>query len=234
MEASAQRAAAAPVDPRRGRMQVLAVLQEVVAPLPVSAVAEHVGLHLNTARFHLEHLVRQGLVERTVEPRTTPGRPRNLYRAVHRPSVEQRSYRLLAEILARSLTEPVTRPAQAACAAGRLHGRTMVDPVPGRRRSTVGTAVAGLVDVLDDVGFAPELVTAGRGRRILLRHCPFLEAARQNTEVVCAVHLGLMQGVLDTLRAPVVAERLEPFVTPDLCIAHLASRRPRRAVAAAS
>jgi len=42
---------------------------------------------------------------------------------------------------------------------------------------------------------------------------------------VCPLHLGLIQGVLETLDAPVEASALEPFVRPDLCLAHL---RPRQ------
>jgi hypothetical protein len=33
-----------------------------------------------------------------------------------------------------------------------------------------------------------------------------------------------MQGLLAELGAPVEAERLEPFVEPNLCIAHLSAR----------
>lgn len=64
--------------------------------------------------------------------------------------------------------------------------------------------------------------------RVLLRHCPFREVAEHHREVVCALHLGLMQGVLAELRAPLDAERLDPFVEPGVCIARLhAPARPR-------
>jgi hypothetical protein len=35
------------------------------------------------------------------------------------------------------------------------------------------------------------------------------------------VHLGLMQGALAALRAPITVGRLEPFAEPDLCLTHL-------------
>jgi predicted ArsR family transcriptional regulator len=41
------------------------------------------------------------------------------------------------------------------------------------------------------------------------------------------VHLGLMQGALTAMRAPVTVDRLDPFVEPDLCVAHLASAPTR-------
>ena len=56
---------------------------------------------------------------------------------------------------------------------------------------------------------------------IRLRHCPFLELAEGYDQVVCAIHLGLMQGALTGLGAPVTATRLEPFAEPGACLAHL-------------
>jgi hypothetical protein len=41
---------------------------------------------------------------------------------------------------------------------------------------------------------------------------------------VCSLHLGLMQGALARMRAPVTADRLQPFAEPSLCIAYLAAR----------
>jgi predicted ArsR family transcriptional regulator len=204
---------------------VLAVLRSTREPLTVDGVAERLGFHLNTARFHLEHLVRIGAAERTSEVRRTPGRPRTLYRAVHRVPAGRRSYRLLAEVLAGSMAASIAQPEQAAVQAGRAWGRTLVDREPGRARPGSAEVIGRLVDVLDRVGFAPEAVTEGRRQRILLHHCPFLEAARQQPDVVCAVHLGLMDGVLSKLGARVRTDRLEPFVAPDLCVAHLASGR---------
>lgn len=222
--------APAPGDRRGGRRaQVLDALQRSGGPVAVDELADRLGLHVNTARFHLEHLVRAGDAERTNQSRTTPGRPRTLYRAVRSPSSGRRSYRLLAEILAGSLAAESGTPSVAGRAAGRSWGRSMVERPPRGSRPSAATATAGLVEVLDEIGFAPESVTVGRRRRLVLHHCPFLEAAQRNPEVVCAVHLGLMEGVLDELRAPVVADKLEPFVTPELCVAHLASlRRGRR------
>jgi predicted ArsR family transcriptional regulator len=83
-----------------------------------------------------------------------------------------------------------------------------------------------LVDALDSFGFAPEAKTAGGKRQILLRHCPFRESASKHPEVVCAVHLGLMRGMLAELDAPIDADQLDPFVEPNLCIARL-TRRPK-------
>ena len=212
------------------RARVLSVLQDAGEPLGVGEVAKRVGLHPNTARFHLDALVEAGLVERAVEDRERPGRPRTLYTA--RPNAAragQRSYRLLAEVLASYVAAEIPRPAQAAVHAGQAWGRYLAERPPPFRRIDADTAAEHLVRTLGDIGFAPEAVTAGGRRRILLRHCPFREAAEEHREVVCSIHLGLMQGLLAELDAPIDAERLDPFVEPHLCVANLArSARSRR------
>jgi predicted ArsR family transcriptional regulator len=204
------------------RARVLALLQESDRPLSVSELAEQVTLHPNTVRFHLDGLVEAGTVERTVEDRDQPGRPRTLYSA--RPDsarAGQRSYRLLAEILASFVAAETPQPAQAATRAGRAWGRYLAERPAPFQRVDADSASAQLVATLDDIGFAPESVTTGRRRRILLHHCPFREAAEQHRDVVCAIHLGLMQGVLGEIDAPLTADRLDPFVEPSLCVAHL-------------
>ncbi|BFO21055.1 hypothetical protein SHKM778_74430 [Streptomyces sp. KM77-8] len=74
------------------------------------------------------------------------------------------------------------------------------------------------------MGFAPEAESGtedGAEQRVRLRHCPFREVAERRQDIVCAIHLGLMRGTVETLRAPLAAERLEPFVTPRVCVATL-------------
>ncbi|HZJ06739.1 MAG TPA: ArsR family transcriptional regulator, partial [Nocardioidaceae bacterium] len=61
-----------------------------------------------------------------------------------------------------------------------------------------------------------------------LRHCPFREVAQKHTDIVCAIHLGLMQGALDELGAPMTTTSLDPFVTPHMCVARLETTRAAR------
>ena len=205
------------------RTQVLAALRGADGPSTAGAVAGQVGLHANTARFHLDALVEAGLADRSTEARERPGRPRVLYsaRADH---AGVRSYRLLAEILSGYLAGATPRPAEAALAAGQAWGRYLADRPPPFHRLDAETSIGRLVRVLDDIGFAPEAVTAGAERRVLLRHCPFREIAEEHGEVVCSIHLGLMRGLLAELDAPLTAERLVPFAEPTLCVAHLTAK----------
>lgn len=212
----------------RGR--VLDVLRALDRPAGVHEIAERVGLHSNTARFHLDGLVDAGLAERQAQGEGRPGRPPMVYVAT--PSVVQagqRSYRLLAEMLTGLLTDSLPEPGGAAERAGEAWGRYLAQrPAPGQ---TVDAAegVRRLVAVLDEVGFEPGPVEDAERPVIPLRHCPFREVAQQHRDVVCSLHLGLMRGVLAETRAPLSADRLEPFVEPSLCLATLApaSDEPR-------
>ena len=86
-----------------------------------------------------------------------------------------------------------------------------------------GEAVARMNQMLDDVGFQPTVhgEPSGPGAEVHLHHCPFREVAESAEDVVCALHLGLMQGALHEMRAPVTATSLEPMVRPDLCVAQV-------------
>ena len=204
------------------REEVLAVLRATDGALSAAAVADATGLHLNTARFHLDALVTDGLADRASEPRDEPGRPRILYSA-RGPLPGPRSYALLAEMLT-GLVASLKDARPAAVEAGRAWGRHLVERTAPSQRVDAAEAVKRLNSVLDAVGFQPEARNAKKVTEVYLHHCPFREVAEQHTDVVCALHLGLMQGALDELRAPIDATSLEPFVTPQLCIARLQPR----------
>lgn len=211
-----------------GRPRVLEALRGDRAGLGIRELAAHTGLHPNTVRFHVEHLVEEGLVARRAEPRTTPGRPRLTFTAVPRPDLDgdRRNYRMLAEMLAGFLSSALPDPAEQATVLGRVWGGYLANRPAPYRHSTAEEARTELLRVLDDIGFEPELEEqqedgAAAGQRVRLRHCPFLEVAEAHRDVACSIHLGLMQGVLGELRAPLAADGLQPFAEPSACIARL-------------
>ncbi|MDD4867883.1 MAG: helix-turn-helix domain-containing protein [Mycobacterium sp.] len=211
------------------RREVLRVLRASPDPMSIAVIAGALRVHPNTVRFHLESLVDGGQVERVEPGRKGPGRPPLMFRAVRQMDRGgTRRYRMLAEILtAAYAAEPDARAK--ALAAGRAWARTenaAPQPDPGRPLSA-DEAIDHLVDVLDDLGFDPERRTVEGKQQVALRHCPFLELAEDRTGVVCPIHLGLMQGALESWEAPVSVERLEAFVDPDLCLAHLQSQAAR-------
>lgn len=202
------------------RVAVLEALRSAGRPLSVREVADEVGLHPNTVRTHLDLLVDHGHATRAAEPRATPGRPRLVYAATGKPAEDEgRNYRLLAEILTRYLAAASPSPAASAVEAGRAFGRGLAGTGPAPEEAD---AVARVVALLDAIGFAPR--PAPDGRSIELHHCPFRELAEERQDLVCGVHLGLMQGALAELGAPVSATRLLPFVEPELCVASLGGR----------
>lgn len=206
----------------RRRQDVLDCLRDAAAPVSVADVATRTQMHVNTARFHLDGLVADGLVVRRSENRDVPGRPRILYSASG-PAAGPRSFRLLAEMLT-GLVSGLADPRSAAVESGRSWGRHLVErPAPSEVIDTQD-ATARLMRVLDDVGFRPEEGPGLAGdQEVRLHHCPFREVAERHPDVVCGLHLGLMQGALSELRAPVEVPSLDPFVTPQLCVAHLRS-----------
>lgn len=199
---------------------MLSLLRQTDRPLSVAEVAEAMDLHVNTARFHLDGLVRDSLASRASEPRSTPGRPRILYTSQGR-SPGPRSYELLAEMLT-GFVSSLDETGPAAVELGRAWGRHLVESAAPSETLEPAEAVVRLNRLLDAVGFQPEApCPTERGTEILLHHCPFQEVAQKHTDIVCAIHLGLIQGALDELGAPIGATSLDPFVTPQVCVAHL-------------
>jgi predicted ArsR family transcriptional regulator len=216
------------------RAAVLELLRTRAEPLGVVEVAEHVGLHQNTVRSHLDLLVESGFAIRRSEPPSRPGRPRVVYEATAAPGGES-DYRLLAEILAHHLAAAES-PAEAAMNAGqswamsrwRPQQRAGAEPSETARLSE-DDAIAAVVKMLGDTGFAPQL--SADGTSINLHRCPFRDLASSQQDVVCGAHLGIIQGALAELGDMVSATRLLPFVTPGLCVATLTRHTAERAVA---
>ena len=202
-------------DERRAR--IVDELGAAPGGLDVRALADRLGLHQNTVRWHLGVLADAGLVVSAAAERSRPGRPRILYRLSPGAVPEGRDeHRLLATILTGTIAGLEDGPARAE-AAGRAWGRYLVPrPLP-LARTTPEDATREVVGLLDQQGFAPVLGEDG----IEMRRCPFHELAETNPEIVCAVHRGLIAGALEELGAGVEVERLDVFARPDLCVARL-------------
>jgi predicted ArsR family transcriptional regulator len=205
------------------RRQVLEVICRSPAPLGASEIAGQAGIHPNTARFHLGALVADGVIERMAETPCGPGRPRVVYRP--RPGMArggERRYRVLAEILLGCLTG--TASGRAAADAGRVWGEHMIGRAAPFEQVSGAEAVSRVLVLLDELAFAPETVTCEGNppSRVRLRHCPFLELAEYHRDIICPLHLGLIQGAFAGLASPVTATELTPFAEADACIVHLA------------
>ena len=222
----------------RQRERVLELVREHDGAVDAAELAARMGLHVTTVRFHLDALCSEGTVERTRITRAGVGRPRTGYRAVR----ERLDYRSLAEILALELGDTADKRRRRAEAAGRrwaeriaagsarelVAGLDVSDSV--RPRKTLKGQAAMVATVFARMGFGPELTpaatsTAGTQQTIRLHACPVRDLARAHPEVGCALHRGLLQGLLaspseghSTAPRPAMQAELEPFVEPDLCL----------------
>jgi predicted ArsR family transcriptional regulator len=181
-------------------------------------------MHANTVRFHLEALAEQGLVERDVATPVGPGRPALVFRLRRgMDPAGPRNYRLLAAVLVDQLAAEPDAPARAV-RAGRAWGSRLIGPV-GDRAPSARRSADQIVDLLDDIGFAPEHPKSKDWRSVPLRHCPFLDLVDNRTDVICPIHLGLIQGAAEALGGRTRVDGLEPFVEPGMCLAHLSDAR---------
>ncbi len=215
--------ASEPIGRREGVLRALRVAE---GPMTVIDLAEVLGIHRNTVRFHLDSLLSSGQVERVRATPTGPGRPPQAFRPTRgMDPTGTRNYQLLARILVDHVAAGPD-PSRAALGTGRAWGEQLgqshsQDPASGLGRPA-RNGVTKLVGLLSELGFEPEEVSGGtRVNRIALRNCPFLDLVESRTHVVCPIHLGLMQGVLASAGSTLTVERLDPFAEPNLCLAHL-------------
>lgn len=202
------------------RRRVLDALAAASRPLDAEALARDLGLHVTTARFHLDQLEAAGLVRRRPAAEARRGRPRVLYSPAAALRDEDARGQLVT-VLAAALADREQAAAEAE-EAGRRWAESLEPPVGPAGRPADGSAgglagdpVAELVAVLDRLGFDPEPGEDG----VRLLACPFRDAARGNPGVVCSVHRGLIQRTLERAGGPEAS--LVPFVEPELCVVRL-------------
>lgn len=211
------RHAALASEPRR---RALALLTESTVPLGVGAVAEALGLHVTTARFHLEHLEAAGLIERRVARAGQRGRPQVLFCAIAAPLPAETAQQQLTQALAAVIGEDPDGGRARSERAGERWSAQYASAVDVMAVDAPTVAlVPPLLRVLTEIGFEPELRSDEAA--IALTACPFRAEARANPDVVCSVHLGLMRGLARSLGHNAEGIRLEPFVQPQLCLVHL-------------
>jgi len=199
------------------RRRVLDLLVNATTPLSVAQLCESTGLHSNTVRAQLSLLIDMGRAERVPEQRSRPGRPRLLYRAVRQVAPSD-PYRALAAELAAGIAS-ATEGQSAGMAAGQRLARNQLQK-HGEPATPVtpDESIAMAVEGLEVLGF--ETATEPLGDRLYLSHCPFADMAREDP-AICQLHDELLRGFLDELGSGVSLRRLDVFVKPDLCVAHL-------------
>jgi predicted ArsR family transcriptional regulator len=207
------------------RRTLLRLLRSAEEPQDAHELAAATGLHVSTVRFHLDVLRDAGLVMGRPKPRASAGRPRTVYSPLTRalPDGSSTLLRLLAARLGDTPRARSRRAERAGIdwAAELTVGLERPDEMGQREAAHLVTGLFA------ELGFDPELTGDEQSQVLRLRDCPFRDTARASPDVVCAVHLGLLRGILTQLGARSTTARLVPFVQPELCLAHLAPARAR-------
>jgi predicted ArsR family transcriptional regulator len=195
------------------RRQLYRLVADSGEALSREQAAEQAGIAVHTAKFHLDKLVEEGLLEvefHKLSGRTGPGsgRPTKHYRRADREiavALPPRHYDLLSRILANAIVEASSSGEPAASAASRVaysEGRSLGS---SHRGSAPGTE-ADFVRALVDGGYEPHLDEG----RIVLRNCPFHRAAAEQTDFVCGLNLDYVTGVRDALDCARATPSLDP------------------------
>ncbi len=187
------------------RARVLALLQSATSPMSVADVADELGLHRNSARFHLEGLRDAGYVESKAAASGHLGRPPLVFAATSdSPNVTNSHLMELAQILIRSFVSPLPDATRLAEEAGRSWGRDAAHDE--------SDVVDGLVAQLAERGFG----TIVGDDALTFTRCPFRgEISQSELPVVCAIHQGFVEGYLEPAEDSPAPGRIE--VGPRLC-----------------
>ncbi|QAY60563.1 winged helix-turn-helix transcriptional regulator [Microbacterium protaetiae] len=181
------------------RVEIMHMLQEHPA-VTISDLTKATGLHPNTVREHLQRLIEGGYVVPEAERRTTRGRPRILYSAVSGPDAPH------SPIAQQRVREAAER--------GDLMRRVM----PWTESELPDDAqhqLDALVEDLQDAGFDPIVDT--EELTVDLTPCEHARSQAAHRDVLCAVHIALMQGVLSEAGGPLAVEGMLPACDPTQC-----------------
>jgi predicted ArsR family transcriptional regulator len=213
------------------RRELYLYVSSQAEPVSRDEAADALGIARHTAKFHLDKLAEEGLLDidfKRLSDRRGPGagRPTKLYRRSSRQlsvTLPERRYELAAQLMASAIDHAtaagstVTDAVDAAAAdCGHIVGdraRAEAGPRPSRER-----LLTSVCDALTDYGYEPHR----DGRTITLSNCPFDSLAREHPELVCGMNLALLAAATDRVGRSGLVARLDP--APDRCCVVLDAR----------
>jgi predicted ArsR family transcriptional regulator len=197
-------------------------LYQYVAEQPDAVSREQaavgVGLPQHTAKFHLDKLVDEGLLDaeyRRLSGRQGPGagRPAKLYRRSSRQlevSLPERQYRLAGEIMASAIevaSTTGTPVATAVAAAAREKGRRLgLEARTDELTRVEDPGISEATEVLASHGYEPRV----QDDRVVLVNCPFHALSQQHKSLVCGMNVELISALMDQLGRHDADVRLDP------------------------
>ena len=191
-------------------------------PAPVSRdqAADAVGIPHHQAKFHLDRLTAEGLLESDyarLTGRSGPGagRTSKLYRRAGRDiavSLPQREYELAGRLMATAIARSASTGEPVVDVLNRIaqeYGQTI--GATDRPPADAAAALQLTVKVLSNYGYEPRSADG----EIELASCPFHALAQEQTELACNMNHALITGVADALAPHGPDARLCP--APDRC-----------------
>lgn len=199
------------------RTRVLANLQSATEPRSVVDIAEELGLHRNSARFHLDALVGAGFAERAVNATGTLGRPPLVFTATSEaPTIGNLHLTELIQVLVSTFIQPGDNAL--ALQAGLTWGSSVAE-----QEDQPDTDLTGLAVHLSERGFGTRLEDSG----ITFTRCPFRSTiAPEQLPLVCAIHRGFLDGYLEG-KGP-GTKTIDLVAGPTVCHATFTEPDPRQ------
>ena len=216
------------LDTRLGRIAALgdpirrALYRFVVAqaePVGRAQAADAVGIAHHSAKFHLDKLESEGLldIEYTRQPgRSGPGagRPAKRYRRSAREvavSLPERRYDLAGHVMAEAITAATDSDvpmAEAVQQSASALGRTLGERARGRvgSRPSRAAGVRAVTAELAECGYEPR----ADSDRIVLANCPFHTLAAKFPDLVCRLNFGLLEGFVQACGPAGLRAKLSP------------------------
>ena len=175
-------------------------------------------LRLHTAKFHLDRLVEEGLLDvefRRLSGRSGPGagRTSKLYRRSGRElsvSLPARHYDLAGDLLAEAIDRSVREGRSVQEVVGEVaehRGRRIGES----EEVDDGSDLDRTTQVLGRHGYEPRR----SDDEVCLANCPFDRLAREHTDLVCGMNVAFVGGVLDGLGCASLEAVLDP--EPGMC-----------------
>jgi predicted ArsR family transcriptional regulator len=184
-------------------------------PVSRDQAAEAVGVARHKAKFHLDRLEAEGLLEADyvrLTGRTGPGagRPAKRYRQGTKEfaiTLPARDYELAARVMADAIAESARTGAsisevvdQTAAVYGAAIAATARD-----HPSSVDAALDIVVRVLSEHAYEPRRTE----NTVTLANCPFKALAADHTDLICQLNRSLLAGFADSLAPDLLQASLE-------------------------
>ncbi|OSC37529.1 transcriptional regulator [Mycobacterium decipiens] len=211
-------------------------LYQFVCSQPVAVsreqAADAVGIPHHQAKFHLDRLTAEGLLDTEyarLTGRSGPGagRTAKLYRRAGRDiavSLPQREYELAGRLMAAAIARSANTGEPVVEVLNRIahdYGHTIGATAANRPPADAAAALQLALGVLSRYGYEPRR----SDREIELANCPFHALAQVQTELACNMNHALISGVADALAPYGPQVRLKPG--PARCCVVLQRRAAR-------